>query len=95
MTWITKGRNEGSLACDSCGALFEYPEFPRAAVLQLARAHGWHAFKGQSLTGKDLDSHLCETCVGSNRSRQPKPAHLDGEVPLWTEEEVPSWKTVT
>ncbi len=73
---------DGSLQCDGCPARLDYPG-PRAIVTSAARAHGWHVFKGLSLTGKELDQALCEDCVGSSRAREPKVSRFEEETPLF------------
>jgi hypothetical protein len=78
MTWL----KDGTLACDTCKLVFEYPG-PRVIVLNAARAHGWHCYTGPSLSGKLLDTHLCETCVQTPRKRLPKSEALDGQDPLF------------
>lgn len=57
----------GDLACDTCASEFLFPG-PRVVVLNAARAKGWHLFHGLSLTGKDLDRHVCSDCMGTSRS---------------------------
>jgi hypothetical protein len=78
VTWL----DNGNLACTTCGAVFEYPG-SQAAVLNAARAKGWHLFTGQSLTGKDLDNQLCEACIGSAKKKPVKGDVLDEDVPLF------------
>lgn len=73
---------DGSLQCDGCSERFDYPG-PRTVVTSAARAHGWHIYRGMSLTGKDLDQALCEGCVGSSRTREPRVSHFDEEMPLF------------
>lgn len=72
----------GNLACNTCSLIFDH-EGPRVVVLNAARAKGWHLFKGKSLTGKDLESHLCADCVGTSRTQRVKPATFEEEVPLF------------
>jgi hypothetical protein len=73
----------GDLACNTCSLIFNYGEGPRVVVLNAARAKGWHLFKGKSLTGKDLESHLCSDCVGTSRALRAKPQTFEEEVPLF------------
>lgn len=72
----------GNLACNTCDLRF-LCEGPRVVVLNAARAKGWHLFEGESLTGKDLESHLCPTCVGTSRTPKAKPETFEEEVPLF------------
>lgn len=76
-------RKDGNLGCDTCDAVYEYGG-PRVAVLNAARSRGWHLFRGASLTGKTLDSHLCPVCVGSARAAlRSKTERLNDEEPLF------------
>lgn len=72
----------GDLQCDTCPQVFEHPG-PRVALIDAARAKGWHVFRGKSLTDKDLDTALCPTCVGTNRSAKPKQVRFIEEEPLF------------
>jgi hypothetical protein len=73
----------GDLSCDSCPVALEYPG-PRVIVLNAARAKGWHVFQGESLTGKPIDTHVCPTCMGTNRSViKSKAVSLDEDVALF------------
>jgi hypothetical protein len=78
MTW----EKDGNLKCGGCRLIFDFPG-PRVEVLRAARAHGWHCYEGPSLTGLDLASHLCETCIGSARTRLPKIEVLQPQDPLF------------
>lgn len=73
---------DGDLGCDTCGEVFSYPG-PHAIVLNAARSKGWHLFSGVSLTAKQLDSHLCPSCVGTARSSQAKVNRLVQDEPLF------------
>lgn len=73
---------DGNLACNTCSLVFDH-QGPRVVVLNAARAKGWHLFKGESLTGKDLESHLCPECVGTSRTPREKPHIFAEEVPLF------------
>ena len=57
----------GDLGCDTCDAILEYPG-PRRIVLNAARAHGWHCFQGKDLGGREINTHVCSVCIGTNRS---------------------------
>ncbi len=72
----------GDLGCDTCGSVYEYGG-PHAIVLNAARSKGWHLFTGASLSGKQLDSHLCPECVGTSRSAKVKVERLEQEEPLF------------
>ncbi len=73
----------GDLACDTCALEFLLPG-PRVVVLNAARAKGWHLFQGFSLTGKEIDRHVCSDCMGTNRSSvKSKGQPLDEDVPLF------------
>jgi hypothetical protein len=74
---------DGSLHCDGCSALFDLPGAPRVLVVNSARAKGWHIYVGLSLTGKNIDSALCDDCVGSNTKRAPKVDRFNEEEPLF------------
>lgn len=86
MGWKKKG-NDVLLFCDGCKVAFDYPG-PRVLVVEAARAHGWHIYRGPSLTNKELDSYLCDECVGTPRTKLPKVEHFQEEIPLWTEGEL-------
>ena len=73
---------DGSVQCDGCGTWFDFPG-PRAILIASARAHGWHIYRGLSLTDKEIDSALCDVCVGGSRRREPKVTRFDDEVPLF------------
>lgn len=73
---------DGDLACDTCKTVHEYAG-PRVLVLNAARSRGWHLFKGASLTGKPLDSHLCPECVGTARTPKAKVERFEEEQPLF------------
>lgn len=45
------------------------------------RVRGWRAWKGESLTGKQLDVTLCPRCVQSHAMRPPEV--LDGQEELF------------
>jgi hypothetical protein len=79
---LTMWRKDGTVECDGCGAQFDYPG-PRTILIASARAHGWHIYRGLSLVDKEIDSALCEECVGSPRKRDPKVTRFDDEVPLF------------
>jgi hypothetical protein len=72
----------GDLACNTCDQSFPY-DGPRVVVLNAARAKGWHLFQGESLTGKPIDTHICPSCIGTNRSGKAKVERLDKDVPLF------------
>jgi len=80
MTWL----KTGELVCDTpgCKLVFEFPG-PRVEVVRAARAHGWHIYVGPSLSGKSLDSALCEACVGTARSKMAPVTRFAEEVPLF------------
>lgn len=67
MTW----EKDGNLKCTGCKLVFEFPG-PRVEVMNAARAHGWHCYEGSSFTGNPLVVHLCETCIGTNRTKLAK-----------------------
>lgn len=72
----------GDLSCDTCGIVYEY-DGPRIVVSNAARSKGWHLFQGASLTGKQIDSHLCPECVGTPRSAPVKVERLEEDEPLF------------
>lgn len=78
MAWL----KDGSLTCDHCKLVFEFPG-PQVIVLNAARAHGWHCYRGPSLTGKELEKHVCEDCMRSPRPKLPKNQALEGQEPLF------------
>ena len=74
----------GNLACDTCPAKFDWNiGASQEAVINAARTRGWHLFTGASLTGKDLEQHLCPACVGTNRGSVPKAERLVEDQPLF------------
>ncbi len=76
--WLKDGR----LCCDTCPKTLDYPG-PRVLVIEAARAHGWHCFRGQSITGKDMDSVICDDCTGSPRAKLPPRKPMDEDVTLF------------
>jgi hypothetical protein len=74
---------DGSLHCDGCPALFDLPGAPRVSVVAAARARGWHIYVGPSLTGKSLDSALCDDCVGTSTKHASKVERFSEEEPLF------------
>jgi hypothetical protein len=73
---------DGDLSCDTCSEVFSH-HGPHVIVLNAARGKGWHLFAGASLTGKQLDSHLCPACVGTARSSVTKVQRLVEDEPLF------------
>jgi Zn finger protein HypA/HybF involved in hydrogenase expression len=73
----------GDLRCDDCPVVLEYPG-PHIIVLNAARAKGWHLFQGKSLTGKEMNTHVCPECMGTNRSVvKSKAVPMDGDAALF------------
>jgi hypothetical protein len=66
-----------------CGGIVPF-QGTRGATLARARARDWHIFEGHTLGGKYVTVILCWACVGSPRSRLPRPsAVLEGQEPMF------------
>lgn len=81
--WV---KTTGQIECDAtgCGARFglaEEQQQPQAVVIQAARIHGWHCYRGPSITDNELDLHVCARCVGRPEPA-PKAKPLDDDVPM-------------
>lgn len=82
MVW----KSNGTLKCDSCTLVFDFPG-PRVEVIRAARAHGWHIYIGPNVFDtKNIESYVCKDCIGRAASRLPAPARFAEEIPLFEEE---------
>ena len=79
-------QKNGSLLCDTegCKALIDV-EGPQVEVITMARAKGWHCYRGPSMSGKDIDSYICDRCMKSPRPRLDPVAVLENQDPLFEE----------
>lgn len=76
----------GNLSCTTvdCPNVFEGHGRDKAVVADAARAKGWHLYWGKTMSGRSQTVHLCPKCIGTNRSKLPKPPpSLEGDLPLW------------
>lgn len=48
----------------------------------VARAKGWHIWKGQTMTGKDQEVTLCDKCVDAGRRLLKRVEALPGQYPI-------------
>ncbi len=82
-------KTTGQLECDveTCGARFGMAEdvLPQAAIITAARIHGWHCFRGPSITDKELDLHVCPRCVDRRKTETSRAPVLKDDVPMITE----------
>ena len=66
MTWILAE----DIECDlKCGSRF-MERGSRHSTVQAARAMGWHCYVGPSLTGKDLEVHVCPECIRLKKKKE-------------------------
>lgn len=79
MTWLRDGR----LRCQNhLTTIFDHPG-PRTIVIEAARDRGWIVFEHHA------ELHLCPECADKERSRRrlAPVQRLEGEVPLWSDDE--------
>ena len=74
------------LKCDNyetCGGMVPF-QGSVGSTLARARARDWHIYRGHTLGGQYVEVTLCWACVGSPRSRLPRPpAVLNGQETLF------------
>ena len=76
----------GQIECDveTCRARFGMAEdvLPQVAIINAARISGWHCFRGPSITDKELDLHVCPTCMNRSKTETSKAKPLPQDVPM-------------